>query len=112
MHGAIVFSGSGPLVILTSHSGLDDRALIERLATKGITKFIGYSVDVELLRSKYGNHFSVVQESLNETDDLRILDFDGHRAFKLISFDDFGPPVFYEEGEIRHEVGCAGPRTM
>ncbi len=107
MHGAIVFSGSGPLVILTSHRGLDDPDLISRLASKGITKFMGFPVDVEILRARYGNHFAVVQESLSESDDLRVLDFDGHHAFKLISFENFGSPVFYEDGRISQGLSVA-----
>lgn len=96
MYGAIIFTGSGPLVILTSHDGLEDPDLVTRLSEKGIDKFVGFPVDVQLLRSRYGNHFDVVQESLRETDDLRVLDFDGQRAFKLLSFSDFGAVVYHE----------------
>ena len=96
MHGAIIFAGSGPIVILTSHEGLEDPDLLERFAAKGITKFIGYPLEAEVLRSKYGNHFDVVQERLDETDDLRVLDFDGQRALKLLPFASFGKPVFHE----------------
>lgn len=96
MHAAIIFSGTGPIVILTSHDGLEDPVLLERLAAKGIRKFIGFPLPVDLVRSKYGNHFEVVCERLGETDDLRVLDFDGTRALTLLPFDQFGKPVFHE----------------
>jgi len=52
MNAAMIFSGSGPIVILTSHGGLEDAALVERLARKGIKKFIGFAVPIEVLRHK------------------------------------------------------------
>jgi len=96
MHAAIIFAGTGPLVILTSHAGLEDPVLLDRLAAKGIRKFIGYGLPIELVRAKYGNHFEVVRERLGETDDLRVLDFDGVRALTLLPFNKFGEPVFHE----------------
>ncbi len=96
MNAAMIFSGSGPIVILTSHGGLEDPALVERLARKGIKKFIGFAVPIEVLRHKYGKHFEIVCESLHETDDLRVLDFDGRRALELLPFEVLGQPVLHE----------------
>lgn len=96
MHAAIIFSGTGPLVVLTSHDGLEDPELLKRLDAKGIRKFIGFPLPIELVRSKYGNHYGVVCEQLHETDDLRVLDFDGQRALKLLPFTEFGKPVYHE----------------
>ena len=96
MHGAMIFGGTGPLVILTSHNGLEDPALLERLARKGIKKFIGFSVPIELLKQNYGSHFDIVCKDLHETDDLRILDFDGCRALELLPFNQLSEPVFHE----------------
>ena len=96
MHAALVFPGSGPLVILTSHEGLEDTKLLERLAVKGIKKFIAFPVPIDLLKEKYGVHFEIVCRDLHETDDLRVLDFDGRRAMELLPFDALGPPVYHE----------------
>ncbi len=96
MHGAIIFSADGPLVILTSHDDLEDPKLLELLARKGIKKFIGFPVMTELLRERYGNHFAIVCASLHETDDLRVLDFDGQRGLELLPFKAFGAAVFHE----------------
>ena len=84
MHAALVFPGSGPLVILTSHEGLEDTKLLERLSVKGIKKFIAFPVPIDLLKEKYGVHFEIVCRDLHETDDLRVLDFDGRRAMELL----------------------------
>jgi hypothetical protein len=37
-----------------------------------------------------------VVRDLHESDDLRILDYDGSRAFKLFSFQELGKPVYQE----------------
>jgi len=96
MNAALIFSGSGPLVILTSHDGLEDPALLDRLERKGIRKFIGFPIPESLAREKYGTHFDIVCRDLHETDDLRVLDFDGGRALELLPFAALGDPVFHE----------------
>ena len=97
MQAAMIFPGSGPIVILTSHEGLEDPALLGRLARKGITKFIAFPVPLEVARAKYGVHFDIVCQDLHETDDLRVLDFDGRRAMELLPFDVLGEPIYHEE---------------
>jgi hypothetical protein len=96
MKAALIFPGTGPLLILTSHEGLEDPALLERLAGKGITKFIAFSVPIELAKAKYGAHFDIVCRDLHETDDLRVLDFDGKRAMELLPFSALGEPIYHE----------------
>jgi len=96
MNAALIFSGSGPIVILTSHEGLMDADLIERLAVKGIQKFIAFPIPIDLLKAKYGVHFDIVCGSLDEEDDLRVLDFDGRRAMDLLPFKALGEPIFRE----------------
>ena len=63
-------------------------------------KFLAYEVPYELARERYGGHFSVVANDLHESDDLRVLDYNGERAFKLFSFAELGP-------QIVHEASCA-----
>ena len=96
MHAALVFPGSGPILILTSHEGLEAPALLERLALKGIKKFIAFPVPIDLLKHQYGVHFDIVCRDLHETDDLRVLDFDGTRAMGLLPFEALGDPIFHE----------------
>jgi len=96
MKAAMIFSGSGPIVVLTSHSSLTDASFIEKLAAKGISKFIAYEIPVELAEERYGGHYKVVVNDLHETDDLRVLDFNGHRAFGLFRISELGEQITYE----------------
>ncbi|MBL6957383.1 MAG: cytosolic protein [Rhodospirillales bacterium] len=96
MKTAMLFTGSGPLVILTSHKSLTDPALLEKLAGKGIDKFIAYELPEELAKDRYGGHFFVVVSDLRESDDLRILDFNGERAFQLFNLHELKGPIMYD----------------
>ena len=92
MKTLMLFGGSGPLVILTSHESATDPALIEKLKAKGLEKFIAYQIPLELARERYGGHFEVVLRDLRESDDLRVLDFNGERAFRLSPTRSGSPP--------------------
>jgi len=96
MKTAMLFTGNSPIVILTSYNELTDPALLKRLAGKGIDKFIAYEISLDLAMERYGGHFNVVSHDLHETDDLRILDFNGQRAFRLFNFEDLQGPITYE----------------
>jgi hypothetical protein len=96
MKVVMLFPGSGPVVIITSHESVTDPKLLEKLAAKGINKFIAYEIPVELAKERYGGHYDVVIGDLHETDDLRVLDYDGMRAFKLFRLSELGEPVLYE----------------
>ena len=83
-----------PYVVSVCH----DPDLLDRLSKKGIGKFVAYEVPLELARQRYANHFVMVEQGLKETDDLRVLDFDGQRAFKLFRFAEMGAPIVHEDG--------------
>ncbi len=90
MKAGIFFTGSGPVVLLTSYDALDHERLVEKLATKGIKKYIAYELDEEAVKKQYGQHYNVVLGDLRQTDDLRILDYDGHHIFKSFSLNELG----------------------
>ncbi len=96
MKAGIYFTGSGPILILTSYDSLTEPKLVEKLATKGIKKFIVYETPVEGLEKKYGRHYSVILGDLHQQDDLRVLDYDGHHVFNNFSFKDLGQPMHHE----------------
>lgn len=96
MNAVMIFTGTGCMVILTSHKSVTEPALLEKLAAKGIDKFMAFELSLELAKQRYGGHFFVVARDLRETDDLRILDYNGDRAFKLFSFAEFGPPIMHD----------------
>lgn len=96
MKSFLLMTGSGPLTILTSHNSIEDPALLDKLHVKGIDKFVAYEVPYDLAKQRYGGHFNVVANDLHETDDLRVLDYKGERAFGLFGFSELGPACMHE----------------
>lgn len=95
MKAALVFTGSGPILILTNFESIADFQLAEKLKARGINKFIAYEVSVDKVQKQYGTRFSVILGDLSQSDDLRVLDIDGHRAFNNFTFEELGTPVYY-----------------
>ena len=96
MKAGILFTGSGPILILTTYESFIDQKLVEKLKTKGIKKFIAHDVPIKMLKEKYGMHFSIVMGDLKQTDDLRVLDYDGYHVFNNFSFKEMREPIYYE----------------
>lgn len=107
MHVFMLFTGGGSLVILTSHAAIEDPDLLAKLAGKGIDKFLAYEAPLALARARYGMHFDIVARSLAETDDLRVLDFDGARAARLLRFDEMSGPIAHEGAAAASAVPLA-----
>ncbi len=97
MQALMLFGGSGPVVILTSHNSATDPALVDKLKAKGLDKFIAYQIPLKLAQERYAGHFEVVMRDLRESDDLRVLDFNGERAFRLFHLAELGSPMMYED---------------
>jgi hypothetical protein len=98
----LLFTGSGPLVILTSHDSVEAPALLDMLVAKGIGKFIAHEIPFGIAQERYGGHFTVVSHDLRESDALRVLDYNGERAFRLFHLDELGPAIQHEEPVEQH----------
>lgn len=96
MNAGIIFTGTGPILILTSYESLSDPNLVQKLAAKGIKKYIAYQVAENAVKEKYGMQFKTILGDLNQTDDLRVLDYDGHHIFLNFSLSELGEPVFQD----------------
>jgi hypothetical protein len=96
MKAGIFFTGTGPILILTTYASLDDPKLVDKLSQKGIKKYIAYEVSEKLVKQRYGKHFNVILNDLKQSDDLRVLDYDGHHVFYNFSLNEVGQPVFHE----------------
>lgn len=97
MKAVMVFTGSGPILILTSYSSIDDPNFVGKLKAKGIKKFIVSEIPMDQCENLYGsNYFEVVSE-LKDVDDMRVLDYDGHRILNNFSLKKMGKPFIYEE---------------
>ncbi len=99
MKAYFLFTASGPLVILTSYDSIENPELLERLCAKGMDKFVASEISVDLARQRYRGHFEAVCRDLYQTDDLRVLDYNGQRAFKNFRFSELSVPVYHEPAE-------------
>lgn len=97
MKAGIFFTGSGPILVLTSYSSLTDPDFVKKMTAKGIKKFIAFEISVDLARQKYGHHYNAVMNDLRQEDDCRVVDFDGHHVLYEFSFKEFGSPIFHEQ---------------
>ena len=98
MKAGIIFTGTGPILILTTYESFDDPKLVAKLGAKGITKYIASELPLDRVKTTYGNHYQVVLEDLQQTDDLRVMDYNGHHVFYNFKFSEMGKPVYQEEG--------------
>ena len=104
MKAALLFTASAPLVILTSQTSLTAPPILEKLSAKGVNKFIAYELPLETAQQRYGHHFQVVLQDTHETDDLRVLDDNGQRAFQLFQFEELGEPIMHEGLAQRDDI--------
>lgn len=99
MKAGIFFTGTGPILILTSYESLDDPNLIEKFSAKGIKKYIAFEVSEQKVKDRYGNQYNVIMSDLNQTDDLRVLDYNGHHVFYNFSLKELGEQYYVEGNE-------------
>ena len=104
MKAYLLFSASGPVVILSSHQAPTDDVFLGKLRAKGIDKFIAYELPWDQVGARYGGHFHTVLNDLHETDDLRVLDFNGQRVFGLFRLDELGQPYVHEPEAMKEKV--------
>ena len=97
VRAVIVFTGTGPLLILNSYPSSNDPGFVNKLKTKGIMKFISFEVPIEQCKDIYGSTFDVIAEDLQKKNDLRILDFDGHHIFDSFCLKKAGPCSIFDE---------------
>jgi len=97
MKAGIVFTGTGPILILTTFASWSDDGFIQKLAAKGVKKFIVRELPLELVKQKYGTQYNAVTNDVQQEDDLRVLDYNGYNVFHNFSFKEMGEPFRYEE---------------
>ncbi len=96
MKAALIFTGSSPILIITSYPSLEDKRFLEKLKQKGIDKFIAFEVQLEIAKKKYGNRFDLITDDLNATEDMRILDYNGQLAFERFAFEELGEMIKHD----------------
>lgn len=93
----LVFTGTGPVLFLSSFEAIDDSRALEKLKDKGITKFIAFEVDAEVAKQRYGLRFDRNAADLSGVADIRVLDYDGSHAFRQFRFGELGKEYRHEE---------------
>ena len=94
----IVFTGTGPILVLSTYSELTDERLLEKLRYKGIGNFIAYQVDLQAVRKRYEHSYENIAEDLVHDEDIRVLDFNGHQIMANFSLEQLGEPIKYGGG--------------
>ena len=91
----LIFTGTGPILVLSTYPELTDERLVQKLRYKGIDKFIAYEVDSDAVRKRYQESFDSIAEDLAREADIRVLDFNGHQIMANFSLDELGVPIKY-----------------
>ena len=89
----LIFTGTGPILVLSTYPKLTDERLVEKLRYKGIDKFLAYEVALDAVRERYPNSFDEVESDLRKVEDIRVLDFNGHHIFSRFAFAELGEPI-------------------
>ena len=94
MHAYLIFTGSGPILLLSTYPALTDERLIDKLRYKGIDKLIAYEVHLDAVKERYERSFENISQDLEGGDeDVRVLDFNGHQIMANFSLDELGEPI-------------------
>jgi hypothetical protein len=89
----LIFTGSGPILVLSTYPELTDERLVSKLRYKGIDKFIAYQVDMAAVRGRYEHSLETVARDLEGVEDMRVLDFNGHQIMTNFALDELGEPI-------------------
>lgn len=89
----LIFTGTGPILVLSTYAELTDDRLLAKLRYKGIDKFIAYAVELEAVKERYHHSFHNVAEDLEGSEDLRVLDFNGHQIMANFSLAELGEAI-------------------
>ena len=92
----ILFTGTGPILVLSTYPELSDLRLVDKLRYKGIVKFIAYEVALAAVKERYSRAFEIIAADLVEVEDLRVLDFNGHQIMTNFSLSELGEPIKFE----------------
>jgi hypothetical protein len=89
----LIFTGTGPILVLSTYPELTDPRLLAKLRYKGISKFIAYEVSLDAVKQRYAHAYEGVAGDLDTVEDIRVLDFNGHQIMTNFSLDELGEPI-------------------
>lgn len=100
MKAAIVFTGTGPILILTTYESLDDSGLHHKIKDKGIGKFIMREVALDTVEKRYGSRYKNLVEEMGEGTKMSVLDFNGNQVMVNFEFPELGKTVEVEDDVV------------
>lgn len=89
----LIFTGTGPILLLSSYPKLTDDRLVTKLRYKGIERFLAYPVDLDAVEDRYSKSFGPVSADLVGVEDVRVLDYNGHQIMGNFSLESLGDPI-------------------
>ncbi|HEX5761092.1 MAG TPA: hypothetical protein VF121_18035 [Thermoanaerobaculia bacterium] len=93
----LIFTGTGPILVLSTYPQITDPRLVQKLRYKGIDKFIAYEVDLGAVQDRYRHSYETISKDLQDgEEDLRVLDFNGHQIMANFSLEALREPVKFE----------------
>jgi hypothetical protein len=96
MKAYLLFSASGPVLVLTTYDFTKRPELLEKLAAKTSNKFIAHEVPIDAIEKNYSAHFAHVLKDPSQSDDIKILDDDGKEIFTNIRLKRLSAPIYYD----------------
>ncbi len=79
--------------MLSTYPKLTDERLIAKLRYKGIDKFLAYEVELDAVRERYPSSFENAAADLETSEDIRVVDFNGHQIMSNFSLQQLGDPI-------------------
>jgi hypothetical protein len=89
----LIFTGTGPILVLSTYPKLTDERLVEKLRYKGIDRFLAYEVELDAVEIRYPESFDSIVADLEGVEDIRVLDFNGHQIMSNFSLEELGDPI-------------------
>ena len=97
MKAAIIITGTGAILVITTYPSINNPNFVNKLKGKGISKFIAFEVPIDQCQHIYGAKYHSISEDLKEADGLEVLDVDGLHIFKNFSLKKAETPFVFEE---------------
>ena len=100
----MVFTGTGPIMVVTRLQEMDVEAARRHMESKGIKKYIAYEVPYARSEERYGTRLRAAIDRLAHQEDIRVFDVDGHHSFMNFDFTEMGEPV-YVDSRLAEVIG-------
>ena len=97
MKAFLLFTHTGPLLILSKYDSINQPELLSKLTAYG--KFIAYELPIEAIQSCYSSRFKSIFQDPRSNEAMIVLDENGESIFTNVSLRVLGSPTIYEAGE-------------